>query len=231
MMPSDQIPTEKYNIGDVIKVYIKKIRDTMRGPQVVVSRGVPGFVRRMFELEVPELRAGLVKIESLVREAGFRTKLSVATEDPNIDAVGALIGNKGVRVNAVVAELNGEKIDVIEYTTDPIEYIARALSPAQVLMVQINNEEGTARVVVPDEKLSLAIGRNGQNARLAARLTGWKIDVKPLSKVGEEGEDLTDLTAVPTAEERKERKKTDKRPKSSDATNNLSDIFAQFKFD
>ncbi len=182
MMQSDQVPTETYNINDVIKVYIKKLRDSgSRGAQVVVSRSSAGFVRRLFEMEVPELKAGLVRIESIVREAGFRTKLAVTSDDPNVDAVGACIGNKGIRVNAVVNELGGEKVDVIEWCADPIEYIARALSPAQVFMVSIDEEAKTAKVVVPDEKLSLAIGRNGQNARLAAKLTGWKIDVKPLS--------------------------------------------------
>ena len=170
-------------MGDVIKVYIKKIRDSRGTAQVVVSRSSAGFVRRLFEIEVPEIKAGLVKIMSIVREGGFRTKLAVYSEDPNVDAVGACIGNKGVRVNAVVAELSGEKIDVIEWCADPIEYIARALSPAPVLMVSINEEEKHASVVVPDEKLSLAIGRNGQNARLAAKLTGWKIDVKSYSSV------------------------------------------------
>ena len=181
MMQQDQVPTETYNVNDVIKVYVKKIRDGLHGAQVVVSRSSAGFVRRLFELEVPEIKAGLVKINSIVREAGFRTKLAVSSEDPNVDAVGSCIGNKGVRVNAVVAELGGEKIDVIEYCDDPIEYIARALSPAQVLMVSIDEEEKNAKVIVPDEKLSLAIGRSGQNARLAAKLTGWKIDVKPYS--------------------------------------------------
>ncbi len=183
MMQSDQVPAETYNVNDVIKVYVKKIRESMRGgAQVVVSRSSAGFVRRMFENEVPEIKAGLVKIVSIVREAGFRTKLSVKSEDPNIDAVGSCIGNKGVRVNNIIAELGGsEKIDVVEYCDDSIEYIARALSPAQVLLVSINEEEKNAKVIVPDEKLSLAIGRNGQNARLAAKLTGWKIDVKPYS--------------------------------------------------
>ena len=184
MLQSDQIPTESYNVGDVIKVYIKKIRDNFKGgPQVMVSRSSAGFVRRLYELEVPEIKVGLVKIMSIVREGGFRTKLSVYSEDPNVDALGACIGNKGVRINAVVTELGGEKIDVVEWCADPMEYIARALSPAQVLMVSINEEDKTAKVVVPDEKLSLAIGRNGQNARLAAKLTGWKIDVKPYSSI------------------------------------------------
>ena len=194
MAQSDQIPTETYNVGDVIKVFIKKIREGKNGPQVVVSRSSAGFVRKLFEMEVPEIKAGLVKIAGIVREGGFRTKLAVYSEDPNVDAVGACIGNKGVRVNAVVSELAGEKVDVIEWCADAIEYIARALSPAQVLMVSINEEEKTARVVVPDEKLSLAIGRNGQNARLAAKLTGWKIDVKPYSAIMKEmpAEESTD---------------------------------------
>ena len=188
MMQSDQVAGEKYNVGDVIKVYIKKIRESMRGgAQVIVSRSSAGFVRRLFEMEVPEIKAGLVKIVNIVREAGFRTKISVKSDDVNVDAVGSCIGNKGVRVNAVIAELGGyEKIDVVEYCDDSIEYIARALSPAQVLLVSINEEEKNAKVIVPDEKLSLAIGRNGQNARLAAKLTGWKIDVKPYSTLNEE---------------------------------------------
>ena len=188
MMQVDQVPTETYNLNDMIKVYVKKIRETLKGAQVIVSRSAAGFVRRLFELEVPEIKAGLVKIAGCVREAGFRTKIAVYSEDPNVDAVGACIGNKGVRVNEVVQELGGEKIDVVEYCADPIEYIARALSPAQVLMVSINEDEKHARVIVSDEKLSLAIGRNGQNARLAAKLTGWKIDVKPASTLKTEEE-------------------------------------------
>jgi N utilization substance protein A len=183
MMLADQIPTEKYEVNSNIKVFLKKIRSTTHGAQVIVSRSAAGFVKRLFELEVPEIKAGLVTIKSIVREAGFRTKLAVASEDPNVDATGACIGNKGVRVNAVVAELGGEKVDVIEWCDDPFEYIARALSPAQVLMVRCIEETKTATVIVPDEKLSLAIGKNGQNARLAAKLTGWKIDVKPQSSL------------------------------------------------
>ncbi len=186
MMQADQVPTERYNVNDVIKVFIKKIRETLRGAQVIVSRSSSGFVKRLFEMEVPEVKAGLVKINNIVREAGFRTKLAVSSDDPNVDAIGSCIGNKGIRVNAVVGELGGEKIDVIEWCADPMEYIARALSPAQVMMVSINEEEKTAKVIVPDEKLSLAIGRNGQNARLAAKLTNWKIDVKPYSSLSED---------------------------------------------
>ena len=179
----DQIQGERLNIGDVVKVYVKKVRSTDFGAQVVVSRSAAGFVKRMFELEVPEIRSGLVKINGIVREAGYRTKMAVSSDDPSVDAIGACIGPKGSRVNAIVAELGGEKIDIIPYCTDPLEFVARALSPAPVQMVQINEEEKKAKVVVADEKLSLAIGKQGQNARLAAKLTGWKIDVKPYSEV------------------------------------------------
>ncbi len=183
MMVQDQIPTESYELNSVIKVFLKKIKTTNKGAQVIVSRSSAGFVKRLFENEVPEIKAGLVQIKGIVREAGFRTKIAVASSDPNVDATGSCIGNKGVRVNAIVGELNGEKVDIIEWCEDPLEYIARALSPAQVLMVRCVEETKTATVIVPDDKLSLAIGKNGQNARLAAKLTGWKIDVKPQSSL------------------------------------------------
>ena len=183
MMVQDQIPTESYELNSVIKVFLKKIKTTNKGAQVIVSRSAAGFVKRLFENEVPEIKAGLVQIKGIVREAGFRTKIAVASSDPNVDATGSCIGNKGVRVNAIVGELNGEKVDIIEWCEDPLEYIARALSPAQVLMVRCVEETKTATVIVPDDKLSLAIGKNGQNARLAAKLTGWKIDVKPQSSL------------------------------------------------
>lgn len=179
----DQIQGERLNVGDIVKVYIKKVRTTNYGAQVVVSRSAAGFVKRMFEMEVPEIRSGLVKINAIVREAGYRTKMAVSSDDASIDAIGACIGPKGSRVNAIVAELGGEKIDIIAYCADPLEYVARALSPAPVQMVQINEEAKQAKVVVADEKLSLAIGKQGQNARLAAKLTGWKIDVKPYSEI------------------------------------------------
>lgn len=178
LMPGDQIRGENYQLNDRIKVFVKKVRTTSKGPQIVVSRSSAGLVKRLFELEVPEISHGIVVIKEIARDAGQRTKMAVWSEDPNVDAVGACVGNKGVRVNAVVAELGGEKIDIIPWSEDPLEFIARALSPAKVLMVQTNAEEKTAKVIVPDDKLSLAIGRDGQNARLAARLTHWKIDVK-----------------------------------------------------
>ena len=197
MMPQDQAPGDRFNIGDKIKVFVKKIRTGPRGPQVLVSRTVAGFVRKLFEIEVPEVASQVVTIKSIVREAGYRTKMAVYTEEKNVDAVGSCVGNRGMRVNAIVNELGGEKIDIIEWCPDVLEFIARSLSPAQVIAVEVSDEEKIARVVVDDDKLSLAIGRDGQNARLAARLTGWKIDVRPYSqfvesKRAEENSDMSE---------------------------------------
>ncbi len=179
MLESDQIPGEKFREGDRIKVYVKKIKDSFRGPQIQVSRSNIGFVRKLFELEVPEIESGEVIIKNIARDPGNRTKVSIYSEKPNVDAVGACVGNRGVRINTIVSELNGEKIDLVLYSDDPLEYIARALSPAQIISVETNDSLKASRVIVPNDKLSLAIGKNGQNVRLAARLTGWKIDVKP----------------------------------------------------
>ena len=181
LMPQDQSPNDRFNVGDRIKVYVKKIKAGPKGPQIIVSRTVSGFVKRLFELEVPEIANGLVVIKSIVREAGYRTKMAVYSEDKDIDAVGACVGNRGTRVNTIVSQLDGEKIDIIPWCEDSLEFIARALSPAKVVMVQVNDEEHSAKAVVMDDMLSLAIGKDGQNARLAARLTGWKIDVKSYS--------------------------------------------------
>ena len=179
LMPNDQILGEKFKFGDKIKVYVKRVREFGKGVQVVLSRSCADFVKRLFESEVPEIRAGLVVIKSIAREAGYRTKIAVYSTDPDIDAVGACVGAKGVRINAISNnELHGEKIDVIPWNENNFDFVANALSPAKVLMVQGNEDKKEATVVVPDDKLSLAIGREGQNARLAARLTGWKIDVK-----------------------------------------------------
>ncbi|PKK95767.1 MAG: transcription termination/antitermination protein NusA [Tenericutes bacterium HGW-Tenericutes-4] len=181
MSEQDQIPGERYHIGDRIKIYVKKIKDSFQGPLVQVSRANTGFVRRLFELEVPEIASGEIVIHNIVREAGYRTKIAVYTENKNLDPVGACVGNKGMRINTIVAELNGEKIDIIPYSDNPQEFIANALSPAEVLAVEILGEK-ESRAIVPDNKLSLAIGKSGQNVRLAAKLTGWKIDVKPQSQ-------------------------------------------------
>lgn len=178
MLPQDQVPGEKYTVNEKIKVYVKKIRSGGKNAQILVSRTAPGLVKRLFEEEVPEIKSGAVQIKAISREAGQRTKMAIWSEDPRIDAVGACVGNKGMRVNAVVAELGGEKIDIIPWSENPLEFIAKALSPAKVIAVTQLEGENCAMAIVPDDKLSLAIGRDGQNARLAARLTGWKIDVK-----------------------------------------------------
>lgn len=184
---AEQIPGEKYRAGDRIKVLVKRVRDSVGGTQVMLSRASYMFIKRLFETEVPEIRADIVQIKSIVREAGFRTKMAVYSTDPEIDAVGACVGNKGVRVNAIVSEIGGEKIDIIPWSNDILDYIARALSPAKVLIVQADEENKEAKVIVPDEKLSLAIGKEGQNARLAAKLTGWKIDVKSYTAAMQSG--------------------------------------------
>ncbi len=179
---NEMIPGEEYENNERIKVYVLEVRKENKGPQVVVSRTHPGLVKRLFELEVPEIMSGTVQIKSIAREAGFRTKVSVFSTDPQVDAVGACVGPRGARVERIVNELHNEKIDIIEYDADSAIYIAKALSPAKVLMVYVNEEEKAARVVVPDSQLSLAIGKEGQNARLAAKLTGWKIDIKSQSQ-------------------------------------------------
>ncbi|MDD4815640.1 MAG: transcription termination factor NusA [Clostridia bacterium] len=183
MLESDQIPGEKYNIGDRLKVYVKKIKDSFTGPQIQVSRSNIGFVRKLFELEIPEVQSGDVIIKNISRDAGSRSKVAVYTEKPNIDALGTCVGFRGARINTISGELNGEKIDLVQYTDDILEYIAKALSPANILSVETNESLKASRVVVPDDQLSLAIGRGGQNVRLASRLTGWKIDIKSESDV------------------------------------------------
>lgn len=174
----EQIPTETYQPHDRIKVYITKVERTSRGPQVFVSRTHPGLLRRLFEVEVPEIFEGIVEIKSIAREAGDRSKISVHTNNEEVDPVGSCVGARGARVQTISNELNGEKIDIVEWSEDPAIFVANALSPSKVIDVQVNEEERSTRVVVPDYQLSLAIGKRGQNARLAAKLTGWKIDIK-----------------------------------------------------
>ena len=180
MLPQDRTPTEKYAIGDKIKVFVKRVKNSGRNSQILVSRTAQGLVKKLFEQQVPEIEQGLVEVKEIAREAGHRTKMAIYSNDSRVDAVGACVGNKGSRVNAVVEELGGEKIDLIVWSENPLEFISKALSPATVISVTEVGEK-SAIAVVPDEKLSLAIGRDGQNARLAARLTGWKIDVKSVS--------------------------------------------------
>lgn len=179
----EQIPNEEYNHGDRIKIYILEVKKMPKGPQVLVSRTHPNLIKRLFELEVPEIHDGIVEIKSISREAGSRTKIAVDSVDPNVDPVGACVGPKGTRVQAIVDELKGEKIDIIKFSEDHNMFISSSLSPAKVISSEIDIENKTAMVVVPDYQLSLAIGKEGQNARLAAKLTGWKIDIKSESQV------------------------------------------------
>ncbi|WP_017380865.1 transcription termination factor NusA [Paenisporosarcina sp. TG-14] len=175
---NEQILTETYHPHERIKVFITKVERSTRGPQVFVSRTHPGLLRRLFEMEVPEIYDGIVEIKSIAREAGDRSKISVVAHNEDVDPVGSCVGAKGSRVQTIVNELNGEKIDIVEWSEDPAIFVANALSPSKVLDVQVNEEGKSTTVVVPDYQLSLAIGKRGQNARLAAKLTGWKIDIK-----------------------------------------------------
>ena len=184
MTANEQIPTETYAVNDKIKAYVVDVQKNSKGvPQMMISRTHPGFVKRLFELEIPEIYEGLIEIKNIVREAGSRTKIAVYSKDMNIDPVGSCVGPRGIRIQNILNELKEEKIDVVEWSEDPVQYIASALSPASVLAVDINQEEMTSKVVVPDSQLSLAIGKDGQNARLAAKLTGWKIDIKSESQI------------------------------------------------
>jgi len=181
LAPGEQVKGESYLEGMRIKVYVVEVRRSTRGPQVLISRTHPGLVKRLFELEVPEIHDGTVEVKSISREAGSRTKLAVWSADPNVDPIGACVGPKGQRVNNIVEELKGEKVDIIKWSEDPADYIAAALAPAEVISVTTLEDGKSCRVVVPDDQLSLAIGKEGQNARLAAKLTGFKIDIKPAS--------------------------------------------------
>ncbi len=187
LAPNEQIPGEQYKFMDRIKVYVVEVKQTTKGPQIFVSRTHPELVKRLFEQEVPEVFDGTVEIKSIAREAGSRTKIAVYSKDPNVDAVGACVGQNGYRANVIVNELCGEKIDIVNWSEDPKEFIAAALSPSKVLAVAINPNEQSARIVVPDHQLSLAIEKEGQNARLSAKLTGWRIDIKSESQAKETG--------------------------------------------
>lgn len=184
---SEQMPNESYKHNDRIKAYITKVEKTTKGPQILISRTHPGLLKRLFELEVPEIFDGTVEIRSVAREAGDRSKISVHAENSEVDPVGSCVGPKGQRVQTIVNELKGEKIDIVRWSEDPVEYVANALSPAKVLQVKVNEEEKMTQVIVPDYQLSLAIGKRGQNARLAAKLTGWKIDIKSQTNAEELG--------------------------------------------
>ncbi|MBU9720359.1 MULTISPECIES: transcription termination factor NusA [Bacillaceae] len=188
LMPlSEQMPNETYRHNDRIKAYITKVEKTTKGPQIMISRTHPGLLKRLFELEVPEIFDGTVEIKSVSREAGDRSKIAVHAEDTEVDPVGSCVGPKGQRVQTIVNELKGEKIDIVRWSEDPKVFVANALSPSKVLKVTVNEEEKMTQVIVPDYQLSLAIGKRGQNARLAAKLTGWKIDIKSQSDAEELG--------------------------------------------
>ena len=183
---AEQVPFEHYEHNARLKAYIVEVRKTSKGPQIVVSRTHPGLIKRLFELEVPEIANGIVEIKAAAREPGHRTKIAVWSNDPNVDPVGACVGARGARVRMVTTELRGEKVDIVPYSDDPREFVMRALQPAKVKDVVLDEESGTATVIVNDYQLSLAIGKEGQNARLAARLTGWRIDIKSESQLAEE---------------------------------------------
>ncbi|MCL2874294.1 MAG: transcription termination factor NusA [Defluviitaleaceae bacterium] len=200
MPPQEQVPNEEYFPNQRIRVYVCDVKQTTKGPQINISRAHPEIVRRLFEQEVPEVKEGLVEIKSISREPGSRTKIAVLSTREHIDPIGACVGQSGVRVNVVVEELNGEKIDVIAWSPDPRKYISSALSPSKVSAVWVDDEEQSAKVIVPDNQLSLAIGREGQNVRLAAKLTGWKIDIKSESQAKET--DLYDIILEAAEKER-----------------------------
>lgn len=183
---AEQVPFERPDANSRLKAYIVEVRKTAKGPQIVVSRTHPGLIRRLFELEVPEIADGVVEIKACAREPGHRTKIAVSSNDTNVDPVGACVGARGARVRMVVNELRGEKIDIVPFADDPADFVAKALSPAKIKEVSIDEESGVAEVVVPDYQLSLAIGKEGQNARLSARLTGWRIDIKSETQLAEE---------------------------------------------
>lgn len=193
MMPGDQIASERYVVGQRIKAFMYEVKNSTKGPNIYLSRTHPHFLRRLFELEVPEIYDGVVEIKSIAREAGYRSKISVHSNEDNVDSVGACVGPRGLRVQNIVSELGGEKIDIIKYDREPERFIANALSPSKVMAVYIDEANKVATVVVPDYQLSLAIGKEGQNARLAAKLTSWKVDIKSESQFYEEN-DLDDET-------------------------------------
>ena len=196
LLSGEQVPGEELVEGQHVKVDVVDVRRSTRGPQILISRTHPGLVKRLFELEVPEIYDGTVEVKSIAREAGSRTKMAVWSADENVDPIGACVGPKGQRVAAIVDELRGEKIDIIKWSEDPAQFIAAALAPSDVVDVMMAEEGKACRVIVPDDQLSLAIGKEGQNARLAARLTGYKIDIKPESYQGEDDEEIVDEEPV-----------------------------------
>ncbi|MFA5926194.1 MAG: transcription termination factor NusA [Parcubacteria group bacterium] len=231
LFPSEQVEGERYRLGQRLKVYIMKVEADPKGPGIVLSRSHPALVQKLFEIEVPEIFAGTVEIKAMAREAGSRTKIAVASTEEGIDPIGSCVGQKGTRVQAVIDELGGEKIDIIEWNDDVAKFISNALSPAKVLGVSINEAKKEARVTVPSDQLSLAIGKQGQNVRLAAKLTGWKIDVLSGEEKNEEKEPATDsedsedkdISAKDKGEPGEKKKKKETKLKKSDKESDKND--------
>lgn len=197
MYPEEQVREERYRIGDRMKIYVVRVDVTPKGPVVAVSRSHPSLIKKLFEVEVPEIASGVVEIKAIAREAGSRSKIAVSSSQEGVDPIGSCVGQKGTRVGSVISELNGEKIDIVEWSDNPEKFIAHALSPAKALAVEINMEVKEAKVIVPNDQLSLAIGKGGQNVRLAARLTGWKIDVRSTEETPKPAdEEVTDESAT-----------------------------------
>ncbi|MBO4401672.1 MAG: transcription termination/antitermination protein NusA [Selenomonadaceae bacterium] len=209
LVPVEQIYTDRFKVGDRVRAYVAEVRKIGKGPQVYLSRTHPGLLRRLFELEVPEIQEGIVSIKAVARESGNRSKVAVTSNDPNVEPVGACLGERGVRAQAISQELRGEKIDVVKWDADPAIFIANALSPSKVMRVAVNEYEKVSHVVVPNNQLSLAIGKEGQNARLAAKITGWKIDIKSKAQAKDETYD-EDTRVVQLIEERPRKKKVPK---------------------
>src|SRR6056297_3092532 len=207
---SEQIPSEEYRVGSRLKVYVVEVSSTTKGPRILVSRTHPALLKRLFEVEVPEIFDGIVEIRSVAREAGFRSKVAVSSYDSKVDPVGACVGPQGMRVKSVVEQLNGEKIDIVQFNENPKQFVSNALNPAEVIDVIIDEDKESATVIVPDFQLSLAIGKEGQNARLAAKLTGWKIDIKKESEFEQNKEDKLKEA------EKKEEKKLEEQEKNSE---------------
>jgi len=216
LFPSEQIERENYRVGQRIKVYVEKVDAGTKGPGITLSRVSPDMVKKLFELEVPEIFAGTVEIKAIAREAGERTKLAVFSSEDGIDPIGSCVGQKGTRVQAVIDELSGEKIDIIAWNDDIAKFISASLSPAKVLNVEVNEEKKEAVAVVPEDQLSLAIGKRGQNVRLAAKLTGWKIDINGVKADGEKIEDEAEKKLEEKAEEKKAEEKTEEAAKEAD---------------
>jgi N utilization substance protein A len=218
LVSAEQIPGETYTVGQRFRLYLSSVESGSRGPTIILSRSYPKFVTKLFEIEVPEVSAGQVEIKSIAREAGFRTKIAVASTEEGIDPIGAMVGQRGTRVMAVINGLGGEKIDIIQWSEDPDEFISNALSPAKVSEVKIE-EKGKATAIVPEDQLSLAIGKGGQNVRLAARLTGWKIDVKAegakeSAKIEEEEKEVEEKAKTESKTETKEKLKKESKKKT-----------------